>query len=104
MNSLAWDLIFFKQIFTGKAKSLLVPLVILGLHWYIILNLDSYTLSSLQNPSNLFSQFAFSEWQFKDRTIDLTFVSPNSKLSGRVLKALLFQGSHFFFFFFFLKQ
>lgn len=44
MSILTWDLIFFKQIFTGKAESLLVPLVILGLCWYIILSLDSYTL------------------------------------------------------------
>lgn len=44
MSILAWDLVFFKLIFAGKAKSLLVPLVILGLYCYIILNLDSYML------------------------------------------------------------
>lgn len=41
MSILAWVLLFFKQIFAGKAESFLVPLVILGIYCYIILNSDS---------------------------------------------------------------
>lgn len=39
MSILAWNSVFFRQIFAEKAKSVLIPLAILGPYCCIILNL-----------------------------------------------------------------
>lgn len=92
MSILAWDLVFFSFSCKDLLKSSLVPLVILGVYCYIILRLDSHALPLAVPKYSLFTA-AFSERHFGARTIDLTFVSPNSKPPTW---ELLFQGSPFF--------